>query len=113
MIRITMRFPEDIHKTLTELSEKERRSFNSQVLHMIDVAMGAPVRAIVQDSVRDSAEDIVDQPNLPTEESKKAYFCPNCARKYPDHHITCPNNPDHVTTNSGLSIQEIIRANKT
>lgn len=36
MMSTTIRLPEELHETLTQIAEEERRSFNSQVIYMLE-----------------------------------------------------------------------------
>lgn len=38
---VTVRFPKELHVTLKALAEKERRSFNSQVIVLLEEALAA------------------------------------------------------------------------
>lgn len=44
MIRITLRLPDDIHARLVTQAATDRRSINSEILHLLEVALDA-VRA--------------------------------------------------------------------
>lgn len=41
MIRITLRLPDDVHERLTRQAEKDRRSLNSETVHLIEVGLDA------------------------------------------------------------------------
>ncbi|MEV6033816.1 Arc family DNA-binding protein [Nonomuraea sp. NPDC052116] len=40
-VRITLRLPTDLHKHLTAKARADRRSLNSEILHLIDVGLRA------------------------------------------------------------------------
>ncbi|MCT9079188.1 Arc family DNA-binding protein [Streptomyces fulvoviolaceus] len=42
MIRFALRIPEDLHARLTAQAAIDRRSVNSEILHLLEVALGAP-----------------------------------------------------------------------
>lgn len=35
MLKLTLRLPEDLHRELKELAEKEHRSLHAQILHIL------------------------------------------------------------------------------
>ncbi|MEV0161653.1 Arc family DNA-binding protein [Nonomuraea fuscirosea] len=39
MIRITLRLPDDVHARLLTQAETDRRSLNSEIVHLIEVAL--------------------------------------------------------------------------
>ncbi|MEV4086438.1 Arc-like DNA binding dprotein [Nonomuraea fuscirosea] len=41
MIRITLRLPDDVHAQLLTQAETDRRSLNSEIVHLIEVALNA------------------------------------------------------------------------
>ncbi|MDX3457639.1 Arc family DNA-binding protein [Streptomyces sp. ME02-8801-2C] len=41
MIRFALRIPEDLHARLTAQAAADRRSINSEILHLIEVALSA------------------------------------------------------------------------
>ena len=41
MIKFTLRIPEDLHERLTTQADTDRRSLNSEILHLLDVALTA------------------------------------------------------------------------
>ncbi|MFF4420077.1 Arc family DNA-binding protein [Streptomyces sp. NPDC001549] len=41
MIRITLRLPDDVHERLTSQAEADRRSLNSEIVHLLEVALTA------------------------------------------------------------------------
>lgn len=45
MIRFALRIPEDLHSRLTAQAANDRRSVNSEILYLLEVALGAPVGA--------------------------------------------------------------------
>jgi len=106
MIRITMRFPADMHKRLSAMAEKERRSFNSQVLYMIDGHEHSVINDInsapVQPPVHRNVQEVID----PSPQSIHQ-DCPICARKYPYHHVSCPNGTPETRT-QGVAIKDLI-----
>jgi plasmid stability protein len=42
MIRFALRIPDDLHARLTAQAATDRRSVNSEILHLLEVALGAP-----------------------------------------------------------------------
>ncbi|MGW0761804.1 Arc family DNA-binding protein [Streptomyces sp. NPDC002814] len=42
MIRFALRIPEDLHARLTAQAATDRRSVNSEILYLLEVALGAP-----------------------------------------------------------------------
>ncbi|WP_323139326.1 Arc family DNA-binding protein [Streptomyces sp. NBC_01549] len=42
MIRFSLRLPEDLHERVTAHAAADRRSLNSQILHLLEVALAAP-----------------------------------------------------------------------
>lgn len=41
MIRFALRIPEDLHARLTAQATADRRSINSEILHLLEVALAA------------------------------------------------------------------------
>ena len=41
MIRITLRLPDDVHARVVARAETERRSLNSQIVHLLEIALAA------------------------------------------------------------------------
>ncbi|MCX4612588.1 MULTISPECIES: Arc family DNA-binding protein [Streptomyces] len=41
MIRFSLRIPEDLHKRVVARAATDRRSLNSEILHLIEVALNA------------------------------------------------------------------------
>lgn len=41
MIRFALRIPEDLHARLTAQAAADRRSINSEILHLLDVALAS------------------------------------------------------------------------
>ncbi|WP_323183371.1 Arc family DNA-binding protein [Streptomyces sp. NBC_00038] len=41
MIRFALRIPEDLHARLTTQAAADRRSINSEILHLLDVALAS------------------------------------------------------------------------
>ncbi|MFE5592021.1 Arc family DNA-binding protein [Streptomyces sp. NPDC056549] len=39
MIRMTLRLPEDVHVRLAAQAEADRRSLNSEIVHLLEVAL--------------------------------------------------------------------------
>ncbi|MFC9395706.1 Arc family DNA-binding protein [Streptomyces sp. NPDC057027] len=39
MIRITLRLPDDVHVRLAAQAEVDRRSLNSEIVHLLEVAL--------------------------------------------------------------------------
>ncbi|WP_307821907.1 Arc family DNA-binding protein [Streptomyces coffeae] len=39
MIKFTLRIPDDMHERLTAQAETDRRSLNSEILHLLEVAL--------------------------------------------------------------------------
>ncbi|MEU8355541.1 Arc family DNA-binding protein [Nonomuraea sp. NPDC048882] len=39
MIRITLRLPDDVHARLLTQAQTDRRSLNSEIVHLIEVAL--------------------------------------------------------------------------
>ncbi|WP_409472808.1 Arc family DNA-binding protein [Streptomyces sp. HC307] len=39
MLKFTLRIPEDLHARLTTQAEIDRRSLNSEILHLLEVAL--------------------------------------------------------------------------
>jgi len=37
MVKTTIRLPDDLHKRLKKISEKEKRSFNNLVIYILDI----------------------------------------------------------------------------
>lgn len=37
MIRLTLRLPEELHKSLKALAQRERRSLQAQILHILEL----------------------------------------------------------------------------
>ncbi|WP_078912862.1 Arc family DNA-binding protein [Streptomyces sp. NRRL S-646] len=42
MIRFALRIPEDLHARLTARAAADRRSINSEILHLLDAALSTP-----------------------------------------------------------------------
>ncbi|MFD8763754.1 Arc family DNA-binding protein, partial [Streptomyces mirabilis] len=42
MIRFSLRIPADLHEQVTARAAADRRSLNSEILHLLDVALTAP-----------------------------------------------------------------------
>ncbi|MFF7593970.1 Arc family DNA-binding protein [Streptomyces mirabilis] len=42
MIRFSLRIPEDLHERLTARAAADRRSLNSEILHLLEVALTDP-----------------------------------------------------------------------
>ncbi|WP_327316821.1 Arc family DNA-binding protein [Streptomyces sp. NBC_01235] len=42
MIRFALRIPEDLHARLTAQAAADRRSINSEILHLLEVALDSP-----------------------------------------------------------------------
>ncbi|QIZ00924.1 Arc family DNA-binding protein [Streptomyces sp. S1D4-11] len=42
MIRFSLRIPADLHERLTAHAAADRRSLNSEILHLLEVALAAP-----------------------------------------------------------------------
>jgi plasmid stability protein len=42
MIRFALRIPEDLHARLTAQAAADRRSINSEILHLLEVALSSP-----------------------------------------------------------------------
>ncbi|WP_329361844.1 Arc family DNA-binding protein [Streptomyces sp. NBC_01483] len=42
MIRFSLRLPEDLHERVTAHAAADRRSLNSQILHLLEIALAAP-----------------------------------------------------------------------
>jgi hypothetical protein len=43
MIRFALRLPDHLHQQLTERARADRRSINSEILHLLEVALSTPV----------------------------------------------------------------------
>ncbi|MEV6674279.1 Arc family DNA-binding protein [Streptomyces sp. NPDC051162] len=43
MIRFALRIPEDLHARLTKQATADRRSINSEILHLLEVALSVPM----------------------------------------------------------------------
>ncbi|RLV08817.1 antitoxin [Streptomyces griseocarneus] len=41
MIQLTLRLPDDVHARLTAQAETDRRSLNSEIIHLLEVALTA------------------------------------------------------------------------
>ncbi|MER6130355.1 Arc family DNA-binding protein [Streptomyces sp. NPDC001795] len=41
MIKFTLRLPEDLHQRLTDQAAVDRRSLNSEILHLLEVGLSA------------------------------------------------------------------------
>lgn len=41
MIRITLRLPDDVHSRVAARAETERRSLNSQIVHLLETGLAA------------------------------------------------------------------------
>jgi hypothetical protein len=41
VIRITLRLPDDVHARLIAHAETDRRSLNSQIVHLLEIALDA------------------------------------------------------------------------
>ncbi len=41
MIRMTLRLPDDVHARLIARAETDRRSLNSQIVHLLEIALAA------------------------------------------------------------------------
>jgi predicted HicB family RNase H-like nuclease len=41
MVRITLRLPDDVHTRLVAQAETDRRSLNSEIVHLLEVALTA------------------------------------------------------------------------
>ncbi|MEV4806308.1 Arc family DNA-binding protein [Nonomuraea sp. NPDC049421] len=41
MIRITLRLPDDVHAQVAARAQTERRSLNSQIVHLLETALTA------------------------------------------------------------------------
>ncbi|MFD7441037.1 Arc family DNA-binding protein [Streptomyces sp. NPDC059909] len=41
MVRITLRLPDDVHARLATQAETDRRSLNSEIVHLLEVALAA------------------------------------------------------------------------
>jgi hypothetical protein len=41
MIRITLRLPDDVHARVAARAETERRSLNSQIVHLLEIGLAA------------------------------------------------------------------------
>ncbi|MFF9507365.1 Arc family DNA-binding protein [Streptomyces sp. NPDC014724] len=39
--RITLRLPTDLHTRLADHAKRDRRSLNSEIVHLLEVALGA------------------------------------------------------------------------
>ena len=46
IIPVTIRFPADVHSKVKVIADYERRSFNSQVIRMLDVYLDTVVRFV-------------------------------------------------------------------
>ncbi|TKA04952.1 Arc family DNA-binding protein [Actinacidiphila oryziradicis] len=42
MIRFALRLPDDLHQQLTDRARTDRRSINSEILHLLEVALSTP-----------------------------------------------------------------------
>jgi hypothetical protein len=42
MIRFSLRLPKDLHERVTAHATADRRSLNSQILHLLEVTLAAP-----------------------------------------------------------------------
>ncbi|WP_327138038.1 Arc family DNA-binding protein (plasmid) [Streptomyces sp. NBC_01340] len=42
MIRFSLRLPEDLHEPVTAHAAADRRSLNSQILHLLEAALATP-----------------------------------------------------------------------
>ncbi|WP_405887396.1 Arc family DNA-binding protein [Streptomyces sp. NBC_01136] len=42
MIRFSLRIPADLHERVTARAAADRRSLNSQILHLLEIALAAP-----------------------------------------------------------------------
>ncbi|MFD7472818.1 Arc family DNA-binding protein [Streptomyces sp. NPDC059837] len=42
MIRFSLRIPEDLHERVTAHAAADRRSLNSQILHLLEAALATP-----------------------------------------------------------------------
>jgi plasmid stability protein len=42
MIRFALRIPEDLHARLTAQAAADRRSINSEILHLLELALSSP-----------------------------------------------------------------------
>ncbi|WP_323138124.1 MULTISPECIES: Arc family DNA-binding protein [unclassified Streptomyces] len=42
MIRFSLRIPADLHERVTARATADRRSLNSEILHLLEVALAAP-----------------------------------------------------------------------
>ncbi|MFC7258165.1 Arc family DNA-binding protein [Streptomyces lutosisoli] len=43
MIRFSLRIPDDLHERVTARAAADRRSLNSEILHLLEVALAGPV----------------------------------------------------------------------
>ncbi|MER6999157.1 Arc family DNA-binding protein [Streptomyces sp. NPDC000410] len=41
MVQLTLRLPDDIHARLTAQAEADRRSLNSEIVHLLEVALSS------------------------------------------------------------------------
>ncbi|MGY1498500.1 Arc family DNA-binding protein [Streptomyces sp. QTS52] len=41
MIKFTLRLPEDLHQRLTDQAATDRRSLNSEMLHLLEIGLSA------------------------------------------------------------------------
>ncbi|WP_106972683.1 Arc family DNA-binding protein, partial [Streptomyces yerevanensis] len=41
MVQLTLRLPDDVHARLTAQAEVDRRSLNSEIVHLLEVALTA------------------------------------------------------------------------
>jgi predicted HicB family RNase H-like nuclease len=41
MVQLTLRLPDDVHARLTAQAKADRRSLNSEILHLLEVALTA------------------------------------------------------------------------
>ncbi|MFG2877067.1 Arc family DNA-binding protein [Streptomyces sp. NPDC048337] len=39
MVQLTLRLPDDVHARLTAQAEKDRRSLNSEIVHLLEAAL--------------------------------------------------------------------------
>jgi plasmid stability protein len=42
MIRFSLRIPEDLHERVTARAATDRRSLNSEILHLLEIALADP-----------------------------------------------------------------------
>jgi plasmid stability protein len=55
MLKFTLRIPEDLHKRLTIRAAADRRSLNSELLHLLEVGLNAVSAEVPNRPVGDSA----------------------------------------------------------